>query len=108
VAQMFDIRGIPEVKQALMVNGRKVSAAVDRAVVSVANDILNKAELAVVLSSLLATAVPHPNTQSFSMSGLTSGIHLSRPQRARLVADRELVLGQTPQAEGRSILSDHS
>lgn len=44
MAQMFDIRGIPEVKQALMVNGRKVSAAVDRAVVSVANDILNKAD----------------------------------------------------------------
>lgn len=40
----FDIRGIPEVKQRLMVEKEKVERAVNRAMVSVANDIFNRAD----------------------------------------------------------------
>jgi hypothetical protein len=41
---MFNIRGIPEVKRALETHAMKASAAVDRAVVSAANDIFNDAD----------------------------------------------------------------
>lgn len=40
----FDIRGIPEVKQRLMLEKEKVERAVNRAIVSVANDIFNRAD----------------------------------------------------------------
>lgn len=40
----FNIQGIPEVKQRLMLEKEKVERAVNRAIVSVANDIFNRAD----------------------------------------------------------------